>query len=522
MNPVWKTAALVGAVLALAAAACAKADPLVIDARVSVDAVHAGPRIDRHIFGQFAEHLGHGVYDGVWVGEASPIPNTRGYRNDVVAALKALHIPDIRWPGGCFADHYHWRDGVGPRAQRPITLNANWGGVEEPNSFGTHEFFGLLDLVGAEAYLSANVGSGSPREMAAWLEYMTSASHSSLADERRRNGRDKPWPIAILGVGNESWGCGGGMRPEYYADEFRRFAIYAPSGPGGAPIRVASGANGDDYNWTKVLMVQAGGLMDALSLHDYTLPSGDWAKKGAATGFSETEWATTLKGAEHMDELIAKHSAIMDRYDPAKRVALAVDEWGTWYDPEPGSNSAFLQQQNSLRDALVAAVSLNIFQRHADRVRMANIAQMVNVLQAMILTDGPKMVVTPTYDVFKMYVPFQDATALNTTVASPDYRQGKVAMPAVDAVAARGRDGLIYLALVNLDPHRSSKVRATLAGAESRGARGKVLTAAAMDAHNSFERPDAVQIRPYAAHWGAGEPVFDLPPMSVVVVALQP
>src|SRR6478672_939193 len=360
-------------------------------------------RIAPEIYGHFAEHLGRCIYEGFWVGEDSDIPNTKGIRNDVVEALKNLNIPVLRWPGGCFADEYHWRDGIGPRQQRPRRLNTNWGGVVETNAFGTHEFMDLAEQIGADPYISANVGSGTPQEMMEWMEYMTSDADTELANLRRRNGRDKPWRVPYVGVGNESWGCGGNMRPDYYADEYRRFSTFIKNYSGNRVTKIASGSNGEDYNWTEVLMSRATRNMDGLSMHYYTLPTGDWNKKGSATQFGEAEWRATLARTLRMEELVRKHSEIMDKYDPMKRVGLMVDEWGTWYDAEPGMPGSRLYQQNSLRDAVAAAINLNIFNQHADRVRMANIAQTVNVLQAVILTNGAKMILTPTYHVFEMF-----------------------------------------------------------------------------------------------------------------------
>ena len=488
---------------------------------LSVHAEAPGPKIDRHIFGQFAEHLGGGIYGGIWVGPGSPIPNTDGYRNDVLAALRALRVPVIRWPGGCFADDYHWRDGVGPRARRPVRINTHWGGVMEPNSFGTNEFLDFAEMIGADPYVTGNVGSGTPQEMADWVEYVTSDSRSTLAQLRRMNGRDRPWRLPFFGIGNEAWGCGGNMRPEYYADLFRRYATFVRDhAPKGVSL-VASGAHDDDYHWTDVVMARAGEFMDALSLHYYTIPTGNWKHKGAAYGFGEDQWASTLKAASRIDELITRHSAIMDKYDPQKRVALFVDEWGTWYDPEPGTNPGFLYQQNTLRDALVAAISLDIFERHADRVRMANIAQMINVLQAMILTRGDKIVRTPTYYVFRMYVPFQGATYLPVKVDTPSYRYGTIVLPAVDAAAARDSSGTIHLALVNLDPHHGATVSAQIDGASMHSAGGQVLTAAAMDARNTFEHPNAIVPTPFQGVRRGMRLVFRLPPKSVAVVAVH-
>jgi alpha-N-arabinofuranosidase len=492
-----------------------------VSVAVTIRADQPGAKIDRNIYGQFAEHLGRGIYEGVWVGEDSKIPNTRGYRSDVVAALKKLRVPVVRWPGGCFADEYHWREGIGPRAQRPVKINTTWGGVEETNAFGTHEFLNFAELIGADAYVAGNVGSGSPQEMAEWVEYITSDTKSTLAELRRKNGRDKPWRLPYFGIGNETWGCGGNMRPEYFTDQYRQFQTFIKAPPDNTPVKIASGANSDDYNWTEVMMSQAARHMDAYSMHYYTFPGGKWANKGPSTGFGEDQWAATLKHALRIDELVTKHSAIMDKYDPQKRVALYVDEWGTWYDPEPGRNAAFLYQQNTLRDALVAALSLDVFHRHAARVRMTAIAQMVNVLQAMILTDKEKMILTPTYHVFEMYQPFQGALSVPVEITAPEYKHGEWTLPSVDVSAARDDAGHIHVALVNLDPNRAASVSATLTGATAKNAVGRVLTATAMDARNTFDQPAAIQPAPFKAASKGKALVLQIPPKSVVVVTLE-
>ncbi|HMN45985.1 MAG TPA: alpha-N-arabinofuranosidase [Povalibacter sp.] len=491
-----------------------------VEVAVTIRADQPGVKINRNIYGQFAEHLGYGIYGGVWVGEDSKIPNTRGYRNDVVAALKQLKVPVVRWPGGCFADEYHWRDGIGPRDRRPVKINTIWGGVEEDNSFGTHEFLDFAELIGADAYVAGNVGSGTPQEMSEWVEYITSDTKSTLAEMRRRNGREKPWRLPYFGVGNETWGCGGNMRPEYFADQYRQFQTFIRAPRDNRPERIASGANVDDYYWTEVMLSQAARHMEAYSLHYYTVP-GRWEDKGKSTGFPEDQWASTLKNALRMDELVTKHSAIMDRYDPGKRVGLYVDEWGTWYDPEPGRNPGFLWQQNTLRDAQVAALSLSIFHRHAERVRMTAIAQMVNVLQAMILTEEEKMVLTPTYHVFEMYVPFQDATFLPAEFKSPQYTHGDWSIPAVDVSAAKGTDGRLYVALVNSDPNRGAVLTTKIAGATAGKVSGRVLTANAMDAHNTFDRPNAVKPAEFKAQRKGDQIVANLPPKSVVVLTVE-
>jgi alpha-N-arabinofuranosidase len=477
--------------------------------------------INKNIYGHFAEHLGRLIYEGLWVGEDSPVPNTRGIRNDVLAALKELRVPVLRWPGGCFADEYHWRDGIGPRGQRPRRPNASWGGVDT-NAFGTHEFLDLCELLGADAYVNGNVGSGTPQEMMEWIEYMTSDSDSTLADLRRRNGRAKPWKVPYFAVGNETWGCGGNMRPEFYADLYRQYATFIKNHSGNRIEKLASGSHDTDYNWTEVLMSQAAKQMDGLSLHYYTLPTGDWNKKGSATEFGEEEWHATLARTLRMEEFIRKHGEIMDRHDPQKRVGLMVDEWGTWYEPAPGRDMGALYQQNSLRDAVVAAVNLNIFNRHSERVRMANIAQMVNVLQAVILTDGPRMVLTPTYHVFEMYKVHQGATLIPVELSAPEYKVGGSSVPALDASASRDRDGALHLSVVNLDPSRAAQVSLRFGGPAPARLTGRVLTAAAVNATNTFERPAAVRPAPFDAFkTQGGVTTLSLPPKSVVVLELR-
>jgi alpha-L-arabinofuranosidase len=508
--------------LALTAALCNGADAASLKATVSIAADKPGAVISREIYGQFAEHLGHGIYGGVWVGESSKIPNTRGIRNDVVDALRKLAIPVVRWPGGCFADEYHWKDGIGRRDKRPSMINTNWGGVVEDNSFGTHEFLDFCDLIGAQPYICGNLGSGTVQEMMEWVEYMTSDAQSPMANLRRANGRDKPWTVQFFAVGNESWGCGGNMTPEFYCDNFRRYNVYLKNYAGNKLIRIASGPSADDYNWTKVCMDRIDTAMDAISLHYYTIPTGDWSHKGSATQFTEAEWFATLKGTLFMDELIARHSAIMDKKDPAKRIGLYVDEWGTWYDAEPGTNPGFLVQQNSLRDAMVAALNFNIFQAHADRVRMANIAQMVNVLQAMVMTDGPRMCVTPTYHVFEMYKVHQGATLLPVAIKGPDYTFGGKSILAISATASRDARNVIHVSLVNVDPNAPADVECDISGATVKTVAGRVLTADAMDAHNTFDNPDVVHpVEFTGAELADGKLVVHMPAKSIVVMELK-
>ncbi len=502
---------------AIAAAAAA--------ATLRLDLAQPGPVINKNIYGQFAEHLGRCIYEGIWVGEDSPIPHTRGYRNDVLAALKTLQVPQLRWPGGCFADEYHWRDGIGPREKRPAMINTHWGGVVENNHFGTHEFLDFCELLGIEPYVCLNVGSGTVQEAMEWVEYMTSPAASPMANLRRAHGRAQPWKVPYLAIGNESWGCGGNMTPAFYADNYKRYNTFVKNyipGPENRITRIACGPNGANYEWTEVLMKHAGNRMNGLALHYYTVARGDWRKKDSATGFNETAWQEIFLQTLKMEELITKHSAIMDQYDPQKRVGLVVDEWGTWYAVEPGTTPGFLYQQNTLRDAVVAALNLHIFQQHADRVTMANIAQMVNVLQAMILTDQEKMLLTPTYHVFEMFKVHQGATSLPLTLTSPDYVVGPNKIPAISASASRDQAGRIHLSFANCDANRSIRVSAQLAGATAKQVTGRVLTAPTISAHNTFAQPDTVKPAPFTGATLAGTDLsVDLPAKSVVMLELN-
>jgi alpha-N-arabinofuranosidase len=465
--------------------------------RFVIDPDHGHDTISRHIYGQFAEHLGHGIYDGVWSKEGT---GTWHLRDDVIAALRRIQVPNVRWPGGCFADYYHWRDGIGPAARRPRMVNTIWGNVVEDNSFGTDEYLELVRRIGAEPFVVGNVGTGSPREMTEWWEYLNHPGGSSIADERKTNGHTAPYNVRRFGIGNESWGCGGAMRPEYYADQYRRFAEFLrPFNDSTHAFRIATGPNVDDYNWTEVMMREAGRMIDGLDLHYYTVV-GPWAHKGSATQFGEREWFFAMKGARRLEELVTRHAAIMDKYDPRKRVALIVGEWGMWHDVEPGTNPGFLYQQNTLRDALVAAITLDVLNNHADRVRGANIAQMVNVLQSMILTRGPQMLLTPTYHVFEMYTVHHDAMLLPLTITNAAYYVfGGDSVPAVSATASRDRQG----------------VNATRAV-------GRILSGPAINSYNSFEQPDIV--RPVAftdARVENGRLTVGLPPRSVIVLELR-
>ncbi|MYL40784.1 alpha-N-arabinofuranosidase [Virgibacillus salexigens] len=482
--------------------------------------IHEGV-IHKNIYGHFAEHLGRGIYEGIWVGEDSPIPNTQGIRNDVLQALKQLNIPVLRWPGGCFADEYHWKDGVGPYEDRKRMVNTHWGGVVENNHFGTHEFMMLCDMLGAEPYICGNVGSGTVQEMSEWVEYMTFDGESPMTNWRKENGKMAPWKLTYFGVGNENWGCGGNMRPEYYADLYRQYQTYCRNYNDNTLYKIAGGANVDDFHWTEVLMREAAPFMDGLSLHYYVHPGG-FEKKGSAVNFTKEEWKVTMQKAWFIEKLIRKHGTIMDKYDPNKRIGMIIDEWGAWYDAEPGTNPGFLYQQNTIRDALVAGVSLNIFNQHNDRVRMANIAQTVNVIQAMVLTEGDKMLRTPTYHVFDMFQVHQDAKKLSLDIVSEEVEVGDERYSKLSASASEAKDGTIHISLCNLDTDESANTTLHIRGSDMTTATGRVLTAKEMNARNTFESPETVKPTAFTSYKRKGNFLqLELPPMSVVVLALN-
>ena len=508
------------------------------DATVSIQADKGTQKIPKEIYGQFAEHLGSCIYGGLWVGENSPIPNTRGYRNDVLHALQALKVPVLRWPGGCFADEYHWVDGIGPREKRPSMKNNNWGGTIEDNSFGTHEFLDLCELLGCEPYISGNVGSGTVEELARWVEYMTSEEGTPMAKLRKENGRAKPWHVKYLGVGNESWGCGGNMRPEYYSDLYRRYSVYCRNYDGNQLYKIASGASDYDYDWTKVLMENIGHRMDGVSLHYYTVSGWD-GSKGSATIFDNDQYYWTLGKCLEIEDVIKRHIAIMDAKDPQKRIGLLVDEWGTWWDEEPGTIKGHLYQQNALRDAFVAALSLNVFHKYTDRIRMANIAQVVNVLQSMILTDTKgtgHMVLTPTYHVFEMYQPFQEATYLpldlkceNMNVRhdmnkemNENNKDGFRTLPLISASAAKTTDGSIVISLSNVSLDKNMDISVNLNGMKAKSVDGRILTSKNVADFNDFDHPTRVSpVEFKGAKLKKDQLSVKLPAKSIVVLQVK-
>jgi alpha-N-arabinofuranosidase len=472
-------------------------------------------QISRHIYGQFAEHLGRCIYDGFY--------RNGKIRMDVVNALKEIKVPNLRWPGGCFADQYHWRDGIGLLNDRPKTVNTTWGMVTEDNSFGTHEFLYLCNLIGCEPYIAGNVGTGTPQEMKDWVEYLNFKGESRLTNLRKANGHPTPYKVSFWGVGNESWGCGGLMTAETYATQYRTYALFAKSYPGAPLRRIAGGANGEDYNWTEVLMKNIPGFeMWGLSFHYYTRPDANDTGRYSATNFGEDQYMKFVKKALHIEEVINKHGAIMDKYDPQHKVAMVVDEWGIWVDAELGTNPRFLYQQNSLRDALIAASTLNIFNNHADRVKMANLAQTVNVIQSLVLTKGDQMLLTPTYHVFDLYKVHQDAKLLRLDLKSPNYILGKDTIPAVNASASVDISGKVHISLVNLDPHKKQVIGIDLGDkADYRLGGGKILTSDVFSDINTFENPGKVAIKSFSdVKTGNGRVTLTLPKQSVVVLEL--
>lgn len=486
--------------------------------------------IQPEIYGHFSEHLGRCIYEGIYVGEKSEIPNVNGMRTDVVDALKELKVPVLRWPGGCFADEYHWKDGIGPKEKRKKMINTHWGGVVEDNSFGTHEYFELCRQLGCKTYVNGNLGSGTVQEMSEWVEYMTFQGVSPMADLRKENGHEEPWTVDYFGVGNENWGCGGNMRPQHYADEYRRYQTYVRNYDPKKPIgKICCGANVDDYHWTEGVLETtfdhaewAHGFMDGLSLHYYVHPEG-WEIKGSATEFDEEVWYKTLKKALYMDTLITRHGAIMDQYDPEKKVGMVVDEWGTWFTCEPGTNPGFLYQQNTVRDALVAGITLNIFNKHCDRVKMAALAQMVNVLQAVLLTEGDKMLKTPTYHVMHMYRHHQGAELLNSQLTDVDeIGIGEWKVPKVTESVSEDKDGVITITINNLSVEASEEVETKFAEKGYQVAEAKIVTDADMHAHNTFDEPEKVTEKEFADYRLTEEGVtFTLPANSVVELRLK-
>ena len=476
--------------------------------------------INRELYGHFSEHLGRCIYGGIFVGENSDIPNIHGIRKDVIDAFKQIKMPVLRWPGGCFADEYHWQDGIGDKSKRKKMVNTNWGGVVEDNSFGTHEFMELCELVGCEPYIAGNVGSGTVQELSEWIEYMTFDGISPMSELRRANGREKPWKLKYLGIGNENWGCGGNMRAEYYLDKYRNFQTYCKNYSGNQLFKVACGPGGGGeywYQWTEVLMKNLNkDQVNAISLHTYNVPN--WEHKGSATDFTTDEYYTIMNLANYMDTLITRHTEIMNRYDPENKIGLIVDEWGNWFDVEEGTNPGFLYQQNTMRDALVAALMLNIFNRHSKRVIMANIAQVVNVLQAIILTEGEKLVKTPTFHVFDMYKAHQDAECIYCHSQNENLCEGKH-VPMVSS-SASVKDGVMTITLANCSLDESAEISCDICNFDAKTVSACILSDE-VHTYNSFDEPEKVSIKPYEATLSGGRLTVELPACTVVTLTIN-
>jgi alpha-L-arabinofuranosidase len=479
--------------------------------------------INPNVQGHFIEHLGACVYGGCWVGQKSSIKNYKGIRLDVIEALRAIKPPVLRWPGGCFADDYHWKDGIGPKHQRPKTVNLHWGDCVETNEFGTHEFMDLCQVIGAKPYLAGNLGSGSPTELRKWIEYCNYPSGTSLSDQRIENGAPKPFGVEYWGVGNENWGCGGNMSAADYAAEYRRFANYVRAWGGTEPELVACGPLGNDLNWTRSFFekLYEKGPRDCIRIngfaaHHYCFNRGETGAH--ALDFDKYGWYSLLTDAQKMEPLIVQQRELMDEYDPIRKIGLIVDEWGSWHRATDGA--AELWQQNCIRDAMLAALTLDIFNRHADKIQMANIAQTINVLQALILTDGDKLIKTPTYHVYDMYKDHQGGESVRLEIdCNPIHELQQV------SGSASVKDSRLSITLTNLSLDSGVEVRLSLpdltlyqAGElyELSYPQGKVT------AHNNFEEPEAVymvfkepvEITPEGA-------CFELAPASIVRLSLD-
>lgn len=487
-------------------------------------------KINKEIYGHFSEHLGRCIYEGLYVGENSPIENVNGMRTDVVNALKEMRVPLLRWPGGCFADEYHWMDGIGPKEKRKKIINTHWGGVVEDNSFGTHEFFELCRQLGCKTYINGNLGSGSVREMSEWIEYMTFEGLSPMAELRAKNGHEEAWKVDYFGVGNENWGCGGNMNPDFYANEYRRYQTYVRDYKEGHKIqKICCGANVDDYEWTREVLATCfkhslpfqHGFMDGLSLHYYVHPEG-WEIKGSATEFDQKVWYKTMSKTLFMEELIRRHATIMDEYDPDKTIAMIVDEWGTWFTCEPGTNPGFLYQQNTMRDALVAGITLNLFNKHSDRIKMANIAQMVNVLQSVILTEGEKMIKTPTYHVFNMYKYHQDAMLIDSSIETETIGiEEEYMVPNLTESVSLDAEGVMHITVTNLSVEKSCDIDAVIVDTKITQITGEILTNE-MHAMNTFEEPETVHTEVFeGAELTEQGLKFTIPACSVIHLALK-
>ena len=523
------------------------------DSRVEVLVGEEIGTISRDIYGHFAEHLGGVVYDGIWVGENSRVPNTGGIRTALVDAMKRINAPVVRWPGGCFADSYDWRDGTGPRERRPRRTNfwvdaPEWpeGAPKdgpwryEPNHFGINEFMRFCQLSGAEAYLAANLRSLGAQDFYEWVEYVNSPAGSTTGAEQRASGPSgsrEPFRVRFWGVGNESWGCGGNFTPEEYAAEYRRFTAAVPRY--GVDLKfIASGANVDDFNWTRGFFARTAEkgpfLFNGIygwGLHHYAWNLGlgktnDWfAAKGHGLQFNEAEYYELLREGDRMESLINQHWTIMGQYDRQHRVKLVVDEWGAWY--RKGSEvhpTHLLGQQNTMRDAVLAGLTLDTFNRHADKVAMANVAQLINSLHSLFLAHEDKFILTPTYHVFELFMPHMGARSVRALFSAPEVRYTRVDKPAefwglAGSASMSGKQ----LTLTVTNPHMTEAREAEIAvrGARVASARARVLSESDVHAHNTFANPRAVEPRDEQIRAaGAGPLVHRFAPASVTRLSI--
>ncbi|MDR3702576.1 MAG: alpha-L-arabinofuranosidase C-terminal domain-containing protein [Candidatus Sulfopaludibacter sp.] len=462
----------------------------------------------------FAEHLGSCVYGGLWVGRNSPIPNIDGYRKDAVTYLKELGIPVLRWPGGCFADDYHWRDGIGPYGKRPKRVNLHWGGYVEDNSFGIHEFMGLCKLIGAEPYIAGNVGSGSPDELRNWVEYCNHPGGSTLSDERIANGAREPFNIRYWGVGNENWGCGGPMTPEHYGEMYRIFTNYMRTFGGTQLFLVACGPNGNDMRWSRNLLstIGAGRLPNGWSTHFYE--GGDLAP----TKFTTDAMYKQFRVFPNVEQCIVAQRALLDSYDPRRRCGVILDEWGVWDQMVPAEerSNGRLWQQSTMRSAVGAGLGLNIFNRLADKLYMANIAQMVNVLQSILLTDGPEgknTVRTSTYYAFQLFKAHRSNMAVKVETESSD--------PLSLSMSASKSASELVVSFVNPSATADLEVDCTVRGFPARSGTARILHSADLNACNTFENPDALAPKAHNVAVEGGRVRLEAPALSVITAILH-
>ncbi len=476
------------------------------------------------IYSHFAEHLGRCIYDGMWVGPESPIPNIDGWRTDIVEALRKIKPPVLRWPGGCYADDYHWRNGIGPAEDRPKTINLWWGKVIDDNAVGTHEFIRLCELIGAKPYLCGNMGSATPQEMREWLEYCNYPGDSTLAETRAENGSSEPFDVEYWGVGNENWGCGGNMTPDEYAAKYRQYSTFMHDMSDTKLFLIACGPNGNNPDWTRRFMDNLSSVwhhprVNGFAAHYYC------GTAGTATEYDEAQWYQLVKRATVIEDLIIQQRAVLDGYDPKREIGLIIDEWGTWHPVEEGAPDYGLYQQNTMRDAIVAALSLNTFNRHADKVVMTNIAQIVNVLQAMILTQGAKMLLTPTYHVYAMYTGHQGAKSLRALVDSPMAGCATKAEPGdIELVSASAsiKGERLLVTLANLSATEAVDVKlSSVSLGEFNKATATMLGTGDIHAYNSFENPESVKPACTKATTDGDNWVVTMPAGSVCSVILE-